>query len=258
MAARKRVQRIELRVRVRERRRRGAGRVVAASVVAAAAVWGLGRFQLPGRVRRSVEPWLVVASVDASGVPETVRAAVAGEIRPWVGRPLGPREALRRERFLGERFPYLSGLRVSRSWWRRAVSVSAALRRPVARLEGGVWLDPDGTVFEAPGRVLGDLQDLPRVEGPCAPERLRALGPFLADVRGRLALARIAAGPDEGWTFEAPGGPRVVWGGLDGTSGKLDRLDQVLEDARRRFAGVESVDLRFYEDGRVLVRPARL
>ena len=50
---------------------------------------------------------------------------------------------------------------------------------------------------------------------------------------------------------------RVYWGvpEKDKVKRKLNRMSQVLKDARARFPGVEYVDLCYYDDGRILVKP---
>ena len=58
----------------------------------------------------------------------------------------------------------------------------------------------------------------------------------------------------EGWEVAFADGTVVLWGGLDWTREKLSRLREVLSDGRAEAAPVLA-DLRFFEDGRVLLRP---
>jgi hypothetical protein len=51
----------------------------------------------------------------------------------------------------------------------------------------------------------------------------------------------------------------VQWGRLEFTAEKLSRLAEALADAKRREDVPYSADLRWFEDGKVLLRPeARL
>jgi hypothetical protein len=48
----------------------------------------------------------------------------------------------------------------------------------------------------------------------------------------------------------------VSWGRLDWTREKLARLAEAVADARRREPGAFSADLRWFEDGKVLLKAA--
>ncbi|MDE2291819.1 MAG: cell division protein FtsQ, partial [Elusimicrobia bacterium] len=58
----------------------------------------------------------------------------------------------------------------------------------------------------------------------------------------------------KGWRMTLQDGTRLEWGGLDWTSEKLQRLREVLADAGARMKPGFTADLRFFADGRILVR----
>ncbi|TPW19960.1 MAG: hypothetical protein FD126_2166, partial [Elusimicrobia bacterium] len=60
---------------------------------------------------------------------------------------------------------------------------------------------------------------------------------------------------ERGWTVTLEDGTTLAWGGLDWTEEKLRRLREVLADAAGRVPKGFTADLRYFEDGRILVRP---
>ncbi len=68
-------------------------------------------------------------------------------------------------------------------------------------------------------------------------------------------LARLGFEPGEGWTAVLADGTRLRWGRMRWTEEKLLRLREVLEDAVPRFGSELGLDLRYFEQGRIIVRP---
>ena len=69
-------------------------------------------------------------------------------------------------------------------------------------------------------------------------------------------LVRMEYAPEAGgWAVELADGTRLLWGGMRWTEDKLRRLREVLADASPRFDEALRLDLRHFEDGRILVRP---
>ena len=61
----------------------------------------------------------------------------------------------------------------------------------------------------------------------------------------------------EGWRATLEDGTSVQWGALNWTGEKLSRLREVMEDARGRGLERVSADLRYFEDGKILLRQVR-
>jgi hypothetical protein len=163
-----------------------------------------------------------------------------------------------------DRFPCVKDVAVRRAWGEGRATLIPVLRSAVApalrRGRPAGWLAADGTVFSAPrgvyalsgptvdadGAAAADLAALAR-EWPA----LTAPGALPAP----LAEMRWRAG-DRGWEARLTDGTVVEWGALKWTKEKLKRLAEAMADARARGPGLFSADLRYFEDGKVLLRPA--
>jgi cell division septal protein FtsQ len=60
-------------------------------------------------------------------------------------------------------------------------------------------------------------------------------------------------------TFELDDGLKINWGGYEEErmKSKLNKLAQVLFDAKERFQAIDYVNLCFFEDGRIIVKPKK-
>ncbi len=72
-------------------------------------------------------------------------------------------------------------------------------------------------------------------------------------------IVRFYPEPVSDVAFDLDDGMKIYWGGSDeGTiSRKLKKLNQVLFDAGERFKAVEYVNLCYFENGRILVKPKK-
>lgn len=165
---------------------------------------------------------------------------------------------------LKARFPSVAEVRVRRNWTEKTATLTLVVRRAVAaatrRGKPAGFLSDDGVVFEAPqgafmltgpsvevsGAGAGELAALAR-EWPV----LSAAGSFPA----RLTEMSYDS-PENGWEATLADGTKVLWGRLDWTSEKLSRLSEAVADARSKEPGAFSADLRWFEDGKVLLKPA--
>lgn len=194
--------------------------------------------------------------VAVEGAPELL----AGPMEAYFNEPgasLGSRLA-----GFAARFPAVKSWDLRRDWSGRGARVAVVLRRAVARLSRGGrpagFLDEDGEAFAAPEELYPEARI--SVEAGDAPaDRLKGLPALLAglsrDADLPAPLARVGfRGSYEGWEVALGDGTVVLWGGLDWTREKLSRLREVLSDGRAEAAPVLA-DLRFFEDGRVLLRP---
>jgi len=161
--------------------------------------------------------------------------------------------------------PCVADVSVRRAWGESSSTLIPVLRRAVApallRGKPAGALGDDGEVFAVPGGVYALAGPAVEAAGADA-DSLRALarewpslaapGAFPSPLSSMAFLSR-----DEGWQARLEDGTLVIWGRLAWTSEKLTRLKEALADARARARepGVFSADLRFFEDGKVLLRP---
>lgn len=156
---------------------------------------------------------------------------------------------------------------IRRSWIEKRSTIVLKLRSPIAhamrRGKAAGFFGDDGSVFTAPEGLFVltgpsvDVADAPRAE---LETLAREWGKIAAPGALPAPLARfVHRSREDGWAAQLEDGTEVVWGRLEFTSEKLSRLAEALADARRREDGLYSADLRWFEDGKVLLRPtARL
>jgi hypothetical protein len=167
---------------------------------------------------------------------------------------------------LKAKFPCVADVTVRRAWGERRSTLTPSLRRAAApalrRGKPAGFLGDDGAVFTAPegayvlsgpgvdvaGAGEADLKALAR-EWPA----LSAPGALPAPLS---EMAYVSEGADGWWEARLTDGTAVAWGRLDWTKEKLARLREALADARGKTPGAFAVDLRYFEDGKVLLRPA--
>ncbi|MFA6317669.1 MAG: cell division protein FtsQ/DivIB [Elusimicrobiota bacterium] len=259
--ARIRRYRVQPRPKVRSRRRVEFAAVLAIVLLGGAAVVIAPRLlrQMPDLSSLSELPGrLYPRAFVLEGAPETLEAEFTAALDAAPGGPAARAAALR------SRYPVLRSVRVTRDWLARRLRFKVALREPLAlasrdgRPRG--FIAADGEVFTAPaGLFPGPLPEA-ELGGADAAER-RRLARALAELRGATSLpsglSRIAWAPRlDGWEVRLEDGTLILWGDLRWTIQKADRLRQVLGDARAADAGALTADLRYFEDGKIYVRPS--
>lgn len=261
------------RVQPRPKARRGR-RAAWAWVAGLAAAAGAGAVWGPGLLPRAKAAWersvrlprfASVERLQLAGAPEALRPEMEAVIGWRPGDRWGLWKAAAVQAELLERFPCLQEVRRARSWLDRSVRFEAVMRRPVAAvaLDGkpAGYLDSAGVWFTAPKGLIRP-EGLPLVELNRLPDE-KDLGPLsrlLAAARRPGAMPqdfrRVSYDPDlGGWIASLEDGTRLLWGRLKWTDQKILRLREVLADARGRFAAAPTADLRYFEDGKILVRP---
>lgn len=165
---------------------------------------------------------------------------------------------------LKTRFPMIADVRVRRAWTEKTATLELVTRRAIApatrKGKPAGFLGDDGTVFAAPeGAFMLTGASVEAADAPAG--ELAALArewPVLS-AAGALpsALESMAfRGRDDGWLARLEDGTEVQWGRLEWTREKLTRLAEAVADARAKEPGSFSADLRWFEDGKVLLKPA--
>jgi hypothetical protein len=167
---------------------------------------------------------------------------------------------------LSRKFPCVADVRVRRAWGEKRAVLTPLLRRALApALRGGRaagFLGDDGSVFDAPPGVyalagptadVGTASDAERLALARAWPELSAPSAFPSPLVEMEYLS-----PADGWRARLADGTTALWGRLDWTKEKLSRLGEALTDARAKAPGAFAADLRWFEDGKVLLRPAGL
>lgn len=215
------------------------------------------RLPVPGPLRVGAT---VVMGAPPALEPLLIAAVGAAPAGGW-----GAMEPRRIARRLKEGFPCVREVRVRRDWLRRAATFEIVLQRPLGRVVfrgRTLWLTAAGTPFEVPDGVF-PLEEFPVVDpgpGTLVPEDWTAVAQFMTAVSKEGALpSRLERlsyrSDDEGWEAGLADGTRLLWGRLSWTEAKLGRLREVLGAAGAKRGGGVTADLRYFEDGKILVRP---
>jgi hypothetical protein len=244
--------RVIARPQERARRARLAGAAAATLLLGAVAAIA-ARQTLASLRARAAAPAVAGRAVVAA--PEPFRALAQAVIDSAPG-PLADKAAA-----LKSRFPCVADVSISRSWGDSASRLTPVLRRAVAPAllggRAGAALGEDGTVFAVPAGVYALSGPAVDPAGADA-ESLRALASAWPALSAPGALPAPLAGLQfrvDGWQLRLQDGTVVLWGPLRWTDEKLERLKEALADARARQPGTFAADLRFFEDGRVLLKP---
>lgn len=156
--------------------------------------------------------------------------------------------------------PELQRISVRRGW--KKVIVSLEERQPVAcvMLDGQrLGLDAENKVFPLRGKLVREA--LPEVTCRNETDRkeilefVRLFAPAAKELYPNVVRFGLESLNDI--VFDFKGGPRVFWGPLekDQLESKLKRLAQVMDDAKARFSGMEYINLCYFDNGRILVKP---
>lgn len=169
---------------------------------------------------------------------------------------------------LRKRFPFVRTIDARPSWLKRELVLKVDARAAVGRVKGPgtkrLYLDSEGAVFEAPIGLYAEELPVLELKGADVGEwgelaRVLAVAGATGYMSSPLQSVKYVSRA-EGWSATLEDGTEILWGSLRWTEEKLVRLRAVLEDARARLdpgfnpaAGV-TADLRFFEDGRILLR----
>ena len=211
---------------------------------------------------RSAEPSAPEAAV-VDGVPEPLRS-LAQAAADAVQGSAGEKAAA-----LKEKFPCISDVGVRRAWGDKASTLTPALKKAVApalrRGRAAGYLSDDGALFAAPVGLYNftgpsvDAGDASSAELKALAREWSALSAANAFPAPLSEMAYVSAkGEDPYWEARLADGTSVAWGRLDWTKEKLARLSEALADARAKSPGSFTADMRWFEDGKVLLKPLGL
>lgn len=170
---------------------------------------------------------------------------------------------------LKAKFPCVADVAVRRAWGEKRSTLTPVLRRAVApalrRGRPAGFLGEDGATFAAPEGVYalaGPTVDVGEADAAERTALAREWPALSADGAFPAPLSQMAyvsgAGEDAYWEARLADGMTVAWGRLDWTKEKLARLGEALADARGKAPGAFAADLRWFEDGKVLLKPTGL
>ncbi len=196
--------------------------------------------------------------IDVVGIPDSLKPPVLDflkSLNSWAWRDQGPA--------LVRMFPFFASAQISRVFFKRRISYQVALRRAVGLVQrrGQLlgYLDDQGVVFKAPEGLYPAA--LPEVQiGTFDQENLRPVAMLMNEVGASAGLPAPLVklryvSDDAGWSATLQDGTSVSWGDLRWTAEKIRRLGLVLADAKAHSKGDFSVDLRFFGDGKIFLKP---
>ncbi|MBI3566401.1 MAG: cell division protein FtsQ [Elusimicrobia bacterium] len=255
--------RVVARPQERARRAKLAGAAAAVALLGAVAVAALKNAAVTlAKVR------VALPSVAAAG-PEA--AVVAGLDEPMLSLAQAaadsvPGTAGEKAAEIARRFPCVADVGVRRPWGEKRSTLTLTLKSGVApalrRGRPAGVLGADGSVFAAPEGVYrfagpsADVGDAPEADRRALAREWPALTAAGAMPAPLAQMAWLSA--EDGWEARLQDGTTVAWGRLDWTKEKLSRLAEALKDARSKEPGAFTADLRWFEDGKVLLKPLGL
>lgn len=156
--------------------------------------------------------------------------------------------------------PELKKISLGRRWQKIVVDLTERVPVACVTLEGQrLGLDDDNLPFPLRGQYY--REQLPEVTSTVPAERaeaLRFIKAFAPAARNVYdGLAGLYVEPFNTIVLDMRDGTRIYWGPLekDKLRPKLERLAQILEDSKSRFTGLEYVNLNYFDDGRIIVKP---
>ncbi|MBI3292771.1 MAG: FtsQ-type POTRA domain-containing protein [Elusimicrobia bacterium] len=260
-------QRVRSRRKVRTRRRHQL-QVLAVGLAGAGGVWmvlgGVGI--LGANWFRSAMAWRI-QDIEIVGIPSETQPAIRAALPVRIGDSLWGFSQTQVERNILKQCPSVSRVEIQRRWPARLV-LHVQERNAVGwSWKGGArWaVDAAGVLF--PVKQPERLTAYPEFVTPASQEDRQLLARFLTawgrkkdplqQKLVRCAVDRLSlSGGHEGIALWLEDGTQVFWGSpQEERLGEMQsQLSEVLTDARRRYRGVEYVDLRYQPD-RIVVKP---
>lgn len=201
-------------------------------------------------VRRHTPQVTVEAPQALAGLP-VFSELPAGRFWLWI-----PGSAIRFEKRVLQKYPGVRGVRFERRYGANRIVVRLEPREPLV-IWNGAGLDRDGVVFPV---APGTWAQLPQADFSGTFSKA-ALGRWLAELAPASALwervARVSDDRRGQVQLTLKTGTLVLWGppDPDGVPVKARTLARILDDAHEHLGGTALADLRFFDEGRIIVRP---
>lgn len=207
----------------------------------------------------SSSPSLSVRAIDVRGGKNVTASEIRALLPFRVGDNLLKIDIAAAEHSIRNCKPELKDISISRSW--KGMTVTIAERAPVAALtiDGQrLGIDGDNVPFPLRGHLAqAPVPDMTAAAPEMRLEMLRFVAAISREARDIAPRVRWISFEANDILFGLAGGPKVVWGPVEPAlfAGKLRRLREVIADGGKRFSGIECVNLSYYGDGRILVKP---
>ncbi len=167
-----------------------------------------------------------------------------------------PGSAARVERRVLRQNPGVGAIHVRRDFRANIVNIQLVPRMPLVRLAGH-GIDAEGMIFPIADDAWPQLPKV--ILASRIPSAI--LGHWLlqmskqSELWGQVAL--LSTDAQGSMLLQLRNGMSVLWGTPESRSvgPKAASLSRVTEDAHEHLGGASTVDLRFFEDGRIIVRP---
>lgn len=167
---------------------------------------------------------------------------------PWTAKRVNKR--------LNAQFPAAQEATFERQFSEKKIIIRLEPRVPLVRW-GTSGIDSEGVVFPLQEGRWTQLPKANFTSGIPAP----VLGSWIKELSAVPALWETVAGlSDDKYSnlfIDTKTNTRVAWGPMDskGAPERIASLVRVLEDAHLHLGGAASADLRFFDEGRIIVRP---
>ncbi|MCK9582930.1 MAG: FtsQ-type POTRA domain-containing protein [Endomicrobiales bacterium] len=156
--------------------------------------------------------------------------------------------------------PEIESVKIHRGW--RKVIVTWKERTPIGWvLKDGSKIGVDYTNKEFPLRGQWAQIELPQLDAKSISERaevlefMKALSHFNKEFFAQGVEFSMLG--NKSICFNLKDGTKIYWGTPDSFEipDKLHKLNKVFADAKSKYKGIEYVDLRFFDQGRILLKP---
>jgi len=200
-----------------------------------------------------------------NGLPPELSALLGKSLVTKPGALMTSKECDIIEHRIAGAFPYLRDIKVRRDWFKKRLVVTAAPRRPVAALSfGGAYsyLDADGTIYPTDPAVRPETLLCVTVSSPVAsgvPVNFLSFVKEFTVAQKSMPHRAVSIQTNDDLSdarIELDDGSVVDWGAFTYTTQKVLRLAQAFARAGERFTGPFSVNMRFFEEGKILLKPS--
>lgn len=227
-----------------------------------------------GLAYQAPKAWATVSTVDApqwskwhfQGVrvkcasPETA-AAIAATVRFPAGVEVSARDCAVLARAVEAAFPAVNAVKISRNWFTKQLEIHADMRVPIAIASDGRLIDENGRLYTV-NIATADTAGLFQVSAATAAPVLATPAVILVKaVQANAGLfpskpVKLYCHTETAEVF-LKDGTRIKWGGEGFVREKAMRVAQVYNKTSAKFPAPYSIDLSYFEDGKILLSQAQ-